>query len=363
MLQRVELIRVCMPLVHAFRTATSTTTAKDALLVRVETDDGTGWGECVAQIAPSYLPDTIATSRLALRDHLLPRAFAGAPIDDVVGNAPARFALDCALLDARLRAEGISLATHLGATRPYVDAGVAIGTSRSETQLREVVAHFVAAGYQRLKCKIAPGNDAAALRAARAEAGGLVDIAADANASYTLADAETLRALDDLELQFIEQPLAPDALLAHATLALQLGTRICLDESITSATVAHDAIALGAAAVVCIKPGRLGSFAEARAAHDECVATGTPAVAGGMLETGIGRAALLAVAALPGFTVTGDIAASDRYFGPDGDLTAPFVLDAGQLRVPDGPGLGVEVRPEQLARYTIAREVVTRRDV
>jgi hypothetical protein len=167
-----------------------------------------------------------------------------------------------------------------------------------------------------------------------------------------------LLALDELGLQLIEQPLAPDALLAHAELAQRLRTPIALDETITSAAVARDAIALGACDAVVVKPARIG-VSGARDVHDACVAAGVPAVIGGMLETGIGRAVLVAVAALPGFTLTGDCSASDRYFGSDGDLTEPFVLADGCLRVPDGTGLGVDVVDEQLARYTVARERIT----
>jgi O-succinylbenzoate synthase len=142
-----------------------------------------------------------------------------------------------------------------------------------------------------------------------------------------------------------------------------LRTPICLDETITSTTVARDAIALRACGAVSIKPGRVGGLEEARRVHDACVAAEVPALVGGMLETGVGRAALVALAALPGFTMTGDCSASERYFGPDGDLTEPFVLEDGRLRVPTGPGLGVTVRPDQLARYTVARERITAKDL
>jgi len=351
-----------MPLALAFRTATSDTEAKDALLVRVETDHGAGWGECVAQVAPTYLPDTIESSRLALRDHLVPRVFAGVPFDDVRGHAPARFALECALLDARLRAEEVSLARHLGATRSHIHAGVAIGINTSDATLQLIVSHYVEHGYGRIKLKIEPGAALNSARAARAAAGDAVELAVDANGSYAPDDTDELQALDDLGLQCIEQPFAVDALAAHARLAERLRTPVCLDESITSASVTRDAIAAKACDIVSVKPGRLGTFAETRAVHAVCVAGGVPALAGGMLETGIGRAALLAVAALPGFTATGDCSGSARYFGPDGDLTDDFVVRDGQLRVPDRPGLGVDVRPEQLARYTIARERMTAKD-
>ena len=175
--------------------------------------------------------------------------------------------------------------------------------------------------------------------AVRAEVGADVILQVDANGSYTLADADHLAGLDALDVACFEQPLAPDALVDHARLAAQLQTPIGLDETITSARVAADALDLNACEVVSIKCGLVGGLAEARATHDVCVAAGAAARAGGMLETGVGRAALVALASLPGFTVTGDLSASSRYF--EHDLTEPFELDDGALAVPTGPGIGV----------------------
>jgi O-succinylbenzoate synthase len=357
----VELIRVRLPLVHAFTSARDTVVDKDALLVRVRIDGIDGWGECVAQATPTYLGETIDSARLALRDHLVPRVLAGRSCDDVRGNATAKAALECALLDARLRADGTSLATHLGATARTIPAGVAVGLQPDPGVLRDLIASYVEQGYRRVKCKIEPGRDVDVVAAARGAAGPHVDLAVDANGSYSPADTGALRELDPAGLQCIEQPYGPHAIADHAALGRELRTPICLDESITSATGARDALQRGAAGAVSIKPGRVGGLAEAVRVHHACVAAERPALAGGMLETGIGRAALVALAALPGFTMTGDCSASSRYF--DDDLTEPFVLHDGALRVPDGPGLGVDVRPEQLARYTIASETITSADL
>jgi O-succinylbenzoate synthase len=324
------------------------------------TDSGVGWGECAAQAAPTYAPETIDSARMALLDHFLPRTFAGASCDDVRGHPMARAALECALLDARLRGERRSLADYLGASRPSVVAGVAIGLPDDLGRFRDLVAFYVAQGYGRVKCKIIPGMDVAVLQAAREAAGDDVELAADANGAYTIADIDRLRELDAFSLQCLEQPLARDALADHAALAREIATPICLDESISSAARARDALSLGACRAVSVKPGRVGGFAESKRILDACGEHGGAALAGGMLETGIGRAGLVALAALPMFTLTGDCSASDRYFTDD--LTEPFVLDAGSLRVPDGPGLGVDVRPEQLARFTIARERISRAD-
>jgi O-succinylbenzoate synthase len=179
----------------------------------------------------------------------------------------------------------------------------------------------------------------------------------DANAAYTLADAPALEALDRFGLGYIEQPLAEDDLHDHAALAARIATPVCLDESITSAARAGRAIAAGACAVINIKQGRLGGLEEARRVHDVCGAAGVPVWCGGMLETGLGRAANLALAAMPNFTLPGDTSASRRYFHED--LTTPFEMSRdGTIGVPDGPGLGVEPIPEVLQRLAVRREKV-----
>jgi O-succinylbenzoate synthase len=356
----VELVHVRLPFVVNFATAHGSQSHKDALLVHVHTDAGEGWGECAAQTTASYAPETIATARTTLREQLVPRVFAGIGCDDVTNNPMARAALECALLDARLRGEGRSLAEYLGASRPTIPAGVAIGWDDDLGRLRELVRAYVEQGYRRVKCKIMPGYDVQVLAAVREVVGDAVDVAADANGSYTIDDLDHLRALDSFALQCLEQPFARDALADHATLGRAIATPIALDESITTAASARDAFARGACRVVSVKPGRVGGFPESRRILDVCTAAGGAALAGGMLETGVGRAALVALAALPEFTMTGDCSASNRYFIDD--LTEPFVLDAGSLRVPTGPGLGVAVRLDQVARATVARERFTRAD-
>ena len=354
-IRALDLLRISLPLVRPFRTALGTTTHKDALLVHVVTDDADGWGECAAEPTPGYAPETLDGARLVIRDHLAPRLFAGHDFDDVRGNPFAKAAVEAALLDATLRAAARSLHASLSATRQCVQAGVAIGIT-DERECRALAAEYVAAGYGRLKLKIEPGADRAVVAAVRAEVGDAVLLAVDGNGAYSLDDLDALRALDEFGLQCIEQPLAPDALLDHAALASSLNTRVCLDETVTSACVARDALALGACAVVNVKPGRVGGLAEAVRVHEACVGAGSPAIIGGMLETGIGRAVNVALASLDGFTEPGDLSASDRYFADD--LTEPFTLEDGCLRVPDGPGIGVAPRAEVLRACTTARETL-----
>lgn len=343
---QVELRRIQIPLVTPFRTSFGTETERAALLVRVLGDDTEGWGECVAAAEPLYSEEYVHGAERVIRDFLLPRlprdvracdvASAFAPVR---GHPMAKAAVEMAILDAELRAAGMSYATFLGATRARVPAGVSVGIMDSIPELLDTVGGYLAEGYTRIKLKIEPGWDVEPVRAVRER---FADIAlqVDANAAYTRADLRHLARLDPFDLLLIEQPLPADDLLGHARLAAAIETPVCLDESIGSARAAADAIALGACAIINIKAGRVGGYLEARRIHDVCVAHGVPAWCGGMLETGFGRAANLAIAALPGCTLPGDVSASSRYYRRD--ITEPFQIENGLMRVPTGPGLGVQ---------------------
>jgi O-succinylbenzoate synthase len=360
--------RLRLPLVAPLRTSAGAHAAeREVLLLRAVTSESEGWGECAALADPTYSPEYVDGCQHVLRAHLLPRllerdrlpaaAVAGV-LRPVLGHRMAKAAIETAVLDAELRARGESLAGHLGAVRGAVDCGVAVGVHESIGQLLADVEGCLAAGYRRVKLKIGPGWDVEPVRAVREHVGPDVPLQVDANAAYTLADGRHLARLDAFDLLLIEQPLPEEQLRAHAELARGLRTPICLDESITSAQVAADAIALGACAVVNVKPGRVGGYLEARRVHDVCAAHGVPVWCGGMLETGLGRAGNVALAALPGFTLPGDISASARYYRED--LTEPFVMEDGRLRVPTGPGLGVTPDPGRLADLTTSVETVAR---
>jgi O-succinylbenzoate synthase len=285
--------------------------------------------------------------------HAVERAFAR-----LKGHPMAKAAVQTALLDARLRAAGMSFGAFLGAVRPSVPAGVSVGIMDSVPQLLDAVESYLDTGYLRVKLKIEPGWDVEPVRAVRERFGDAILLQVDANTAYTLADAPHLARLDPFDLLLIEQPLPEDDVRGHAELARRIRTPVCLDESITSARAAADAIALGACAVVNIKPGRVGGYLEARRIHDVCAANGVPVWAGGMLETGLGRAPNVALAALPGVTLPGDVSASGRYFARD--ITQPFVLSDGHVRVPTGPGIGVEPDAEALAAATTSTEWIPR---
>jgi O-succinylbenzoate synthase len=224
-----------------------------------------------------------------------------------------------------------------------------VGIADSISALLAEVAGYVDEGYRRIKLKIEPGWDVEPVRAVRERFGDVV-LQVDANAAYTLGHARQLAELDDFDLAMLEQPLPTADLRDHAALARRLRTPICLDESITSARAAVDAITLGACAIVNIKAGRVGGYLEARRIHDVCAAHGIPVWCGGMLETGLGQAANLALAALPGFTLPADIAPSARYF--TADVTPMITMADGLIGVPEGPGLGLDPEPELMERVT-----------
>ena len=362
-LSEIGLRRVRLPLVVPFRTALETETHREVLLVQVRGPDGAGWGECAAFTTPHYSPETLAGAHKALRESLIPLVDpdhvsveeieqAMAPVK---GHPMAKAALESAIWDAELRNVGRSLADRLGATRTRVPDGVAVGMMGSIPELLDAVGAYLDLGYLRVKLKIQPGWDLAPVQAVRRQFGD-VPLQVDANMAYSMADHDHLAGFDEFDLLMIEQPLARDDLESHAKLAGQIQTPICLDESITSTEAAVTAIELGACSVINIKPGRVGGLLEAVRLHDFCVDNGIPAWCGGMLESGIGRAANLALAALPGFTLVGDLSASSRYYNQD--ITPPFELDNGHIAVPTGPGIGVEPIGEVLEQMTISTELI-----
>lgn len=358
-----ELRRVDLPLAEPFRTSLGVELRRDILLIRAVASDAEGWGECVALPDPSYSSEYIDGATEVIRRFLLPAlADRGdlAPSDvaptlaRIRGHRMAKAAVEMAILDAWLRTRQRSLAAHLGATRTQVPVGVSIGIMDGIPQLLDAVERYIHQGYQRIKLKIEPGWDIEPLRAVRTHFGNTLALQADANGAYHIADAPHLTKLDELGLTMLEQPFPEEDLHDHAELARHLTTPICLDESIVSARSATDAIDLGACSVVNIKAGRVGGYLEALRVHNVCLARGVPAWCGGMLETGLGQAANLALAALPGCTLPADIVPSTRYYHQD--ITDPIQLHAGHITVPTAPGLGSAPLPDALTATTTHSE-------
>ncbi|NQX27323.1 o-succinylbenzoate synthase [Microbacteriaceae bacterium VKM Ac-2854] len=365
-IEAVDLYRIGMPLVRPFETSFGRQYHREVLLVRVRTDTAEGWGECVAMEDPLYSSEYVDGAQQVIERYLAPAlmkagAFTAEEVPRllkfVVGHRMAKAAMEAAVLDAQLRAAGISFGRYLGAVRDAVDCGVSVGISSSIDELLEEVAGYVAEGYRRIKLKIKPGWDLEPVARVR-ELIGELPLQVDANTAYTLADVDHLRQLDAFGLLLIEQPFVEEDIAAHAVLSRAIETPVCLDESILDTGVAIDAIERGATTIINVKPGRVGGYLESLRIHDACVERGIPLWCGGMLETGIGRAANVALAALPGFTLPGDTSASRRYFAED--VTEPFELVDGRLAVPTGPGTGVTVREDLVAAWATRPPVTVR---
>lgn len=366
----VEVRRIELELVEKVETATERHTVRPLVLVHVETDLGPGDGECDALATDQYFGESADIAEQELLAHILPAVFefdrefnSGAEVIahvDAIAAAPmARAALEMALLDAELKSAGLSLASHIGASRETIPAGATIGIGTIEAVVSSARS-AVAAGIRRIKLKVSPGNDVEPLAALR-EAFPEVTLVADANGSYALArrhDRDALVRLDSLGLAAIEQPLRKDRLEDHALLTSEFATPVLLDESIASMKDLEGAIELHACSGVSVKPARLGGIRAALETRDRCVDAGLRLAIGGLFEGGLGRAASIAVGALDGFDFPGDLGPSSRYFARD--ITNPHELVDGNLVVPDGPGLGVDLRMDVVDALTTRSTLVTR---
>ena len=361
----VELRHVRMQLVAPFETSFGVELDRDCVILMLRGEGLTGWGECVAGMSPGYSYETAMTAWHVLSDFFLP-AILGSEIVEVEdlhdrlrmfkGHPLARAGLEMALWDLLTQAAGKSLAMVLGGVRKAVPVGVSVGIQKNAEMLVDTIGQFIDEGYDRIKIKIKPGRDVGDVRAVR---GSFPDIKlqVDANSAYTIEDTASIEALDDYDLILIEQPLPEDDLIDHSRLQTRLKTAICLDESILSVRHARQALEIDACRIINIKPGRVGGLSEATAIHNLCLESNIPVWCGGMLETGISRASNLAIASLPGFTLPGDISATERYYVED-IADPPFVLNPDStIDVPKKPGLGVEVLGDRLDRVTLRREV------
>jgi len=365
-LESVELIRLNVPLKSTFRTSEGAVNVHEVVWVHAITDVGEGWAECAANGLPDYSSEYHSGSAAVLKEFFIPAlknvgdnltAEIVAPtLHWAKGHRMAKAALETAVLDAQLRASNISFAQYLGAVKTKVPAGVSVGIMDSLPELMKFVEGYLTEGYLRIKLKIEPGWDYEPVKLVRETFGPDLLLQVDANTAYTRDDFDLLKRLDEFDLLLIEQPIEEEDILGHALLAKYIETPVCLDESIVSAGVARDAIELGATSIINIKPSRVGGYIEAVKIHNVAQAAGIPVWCGGMLETGIGRAANLALAALPNFTLPGDTSASSRYY--EVDTTEPFVLVEGHIAVPTGPGIGVDPIQEVVDRYTISTDWV-----
>ena len=360
-----ELRLLKLPLVHFFETSFGRVDDKHFIIVRVESDGASGYGECVAEKDPYYSSETNDTVWHIISEFIAPRLLGAEfahprevfpALKAIRGHNMAKAAVEMAMWDLFARQRDEPLARALGGTRERIASGVSVGIQPTLDDLVKKVEGELAAGYRRIKIKIKPGWDVRPVEALRGRFGA-IPLMVDANAAYHLADADHLAALDAFDLMMIEQPLEYDDVADHAALQRRLKTPICLDESIKSVGIAREAIAAGACRIINIKPGRVGGFGESIRLHDLCASQGVPVWHGGMLESGIGRAANIHLSTLSNFSLPGDVAASRRYFDPDLIEPPVEVAPDGTIAVPTGPGLGVTIREDRVDNATMRKSM------
>lgn len=364
---------VRLPLVKPFQTSFGRFEKKNALIVRVETEKNViGWGETASLGAPLYSPDFTASDEIVQNQFIFPYLLGreGEDITDFLdvfkpirGHPFAKAGVEMALWDALAKEAGQPLWKYLGGVRERVPSGISIGIKPSRDDLLQTVESALNEGYQRIKIKIKPGWDVEPVRAIREAFGYDIPLMVDANSAYTLKDLDLLQQLDEFGLLMIEQPLSHTDIYKHEKVQRQLRTPICLDESIHSLDDAKFAVEYGSCRIINIKPGRVGGLYPSKQIHGYCynhedtsfTRNGigrVPLWVGGMLETGVGRAHNLALATLPGFTITGDISPSDRYWRED-LTTQPILMNEGYIKLPSGPGIGYDVDMEKMEKYMV----------
>lgn len=367
MIDAIHLREINMPLAHPFETSFGVTTARRILLVEVESDGLTAWGECVAGEHPYFSEESIDSAWIVTEQELAPRlvgneVVGGGSIPELLrqvrGNRMAKAALENAVWDLEAQRKRTSLASLLGGTRERIPCGVSIGIQPSPGELMDKIAEELEAGYQRIKLKCKPGWDTKIFEQVR-KRWPKIALSCDANSAYRVVDIDRIAEWDQFDLQMIEQPLWYDDFYFHSMLQKRLDTPICLDESIRNRRDALAAIDMDSCRVINIKVGRVGGFTEAIAVHNATAERGIPVWCGGMLETGIGRAHNIALASLQNFSLPGDVSASKRYW--DEDIIAPEVTvnAQGEIQVPDGIGSGFTVRRDRIEALTVRRQTVS----
>lgn len=360
-IEKVILHRLEMTLKTPFMTRFGPFTDKELFVIEITDGMGNhGYGESVAFSSPWYSEETVETTAHVMKDFLIPLLQENTidHPDDVTtlfgavkGNNMAKAGLEGAVWDLYAKQQGISLATALGGVKSKIDVGISIGIQSSMEDLLHLIESSIKAGYKRIKLKVKPGCDIHVLEQVRKTFPDF-PFMVDANSAYTLNDIDRLRQLDPLNLMMIEQPLAHDDIIDHATMQSALDTPICLDESIHSLKDVEQAIQLDSCKVINIKIGRVGGLTEAKKIHDYCKEKNIPVWCGGMLEAGVGRAHNIALTTLPQFTLPGDTSGSDRYWEKD-IITPEVIAENGVINVPEKPGIGYDIDWKTLHHFTI----------
>jgi o-succinylbenzoate synthase len=346
-----------------FETSFATLLERRILLVEAHAEGLTGWGEITAGEGPFYNPEAVDPSWIIFREFVAPMVVGKnvsasdlpALLEPLRGYEMTKAAVENAIWDIEAQQVGKPLAEILGGTQKEIACGVSLGIRGTAAELLKAIETELAAGYQRIKIKIKPGKDLEFISTTRKKFPKM-KLMADANSAYRLEDADLLKKFDEYDLMMIEQPLDWDEIYQHSKLQKLLKTPICLDECIHNLRHAQAAVELGACRIINIKLGRVGGHSEAKRIQAYCREKSIPVWCGGMLESGIGRAHNIAMSALPGFVLPGDVSASSRYWDEDVIEPEVKVSSHGTIEVPKTPGLGYRVRRKRVEQLTARQE-------
>ncbi len=362
-IESIALREIRMKLKSPFETSFGTVQDRRILLVEVVVDGTSGWGEVTAGETPAYNAETTDTAWHVISDFIAP-SLIGQSVSEtsqlprlmaqIRGHEMAKSGVENAMWDAEAQLKGVPLHRLLGGTMEEIACGVSLGIRENPGSLVKRVEEELRSGYQRIKLKIKPGKDYEFVAAVRKEFPN-IRLSVDANSAYSLDDAPHLKKLDEFGLLMMEQPLNWDDIYAHSKLQAQIQTAICLDECIHNTRHALTAIELKSCRIINIKLGRVSGHTEARRIEQACRAHGVPVWCGGMLESGIGRAHNIAMSTLPGFSLPGDVSASQRYWSEDIIEPPVEVTEKGTIRVPETPGLGYAVKRDCIEKITVRR--------
>jgi O-succinylbenzoate synthase len=366
-IDRIELFHVAMPLISPWRTAYGEDAVVESILCRMTSGSVEAWGESCPLAAPCYSPEHASGVYETAARWMAPRILgqeitSGEELQQRLaifkGNPFAKAVLDCTWWSLQAKLTGRPLHELLGATRSVVPVGDDFGVLDTIEELLVKIAGAVASRFPRIKLKYRPGWDLAMLTRVRKEFPDTV-FHIDCNSGYTIRDIDMFRAIDDLNLAMVEQPLNHDDLVDHAALQRAIRTPVCLDESIASVRHAEKAIELQSCRYVNIKPGRVGGLTNAIQIHNLCQRAGIPCWVGGMLESAVGAAQCVALAMLDNFTYPADIFPSSRYYVHD-LADAPITLTQSE-GVPAVQAMSRLPEPdaERLRAMTVRSQVIT----
>jgi len=363
-IDRLDVYYVAMPLIYPWRTAYGEDYDIHTVVVKLTSGEHQAWSESTCFFAPTYLNESAGSVFYHVTEvfgpHVVGREYDTAAemharLEIFKGNSFAKSALEIGWWALESEITGTPLHRLLGGETREVVAGADFGIQDSYEMLLGNIEKAVDAGAPRIKLKVARGWDLEMLQEVHRTFPDTT-FHIDCNSGYTLDDLPFFKAIDDLGLAFIEQPLNWADVLDHAELARQIQTPVCLDESIVNARVAEQAIRVGACKYINIKPGRIGGLTNALAVHDMARDAGIPVWIGGMLESAVGAAVCVELATLENFTYPGDLFPSSRFYTQD--LAEPALEFSGTYTFQPLTGSLPAPDPERLEQQTLRSKSV-----